>query len=430
MTVSSNGSITVAYVLLHFPYFTETFVADEIQAIQNLGVKVKILSLLGPGEGPVQPVSEELLSVVIYPPSIVSLKLWTSQLKYILRAPRRYFQTLLTLLQCPHSRMYMTSLAKRLVIFLKAVAFTDRFKDLHVDMLHTHFAWLSGAAVWTMAQFLELPYTVTVHAFDLFSSTDFVNLVCGEATSIVSISEYNKRHLSKVGIRSVEAISVIHCGVDLDRFVFLSPLERDRPLDSKLRILSVGNLVQKKGHQYLIRACKLLLEEGYSFECTIIGEGPLRNDLSRLIKSVGLQDHVRLIGARKHPEIDESYYNHDLFVLASEVAETGDQDGIPVVLMEASAAGLPIISTKISGIPEIVKDKSTGYLVTPGDVPAIARAILDLRSNVATRARLAKNAHNLIELEFDIKKNSKRLVALFDEIVSTSPKQQRRSTPP
>ena len=202
--------------------------------------------------------------------------------------------------------------------------------------------------------------------------------------------------------------------------MFRSPSEKEHRADRKIKILSVGSLVLKKGHESLINACKLLLEQGHSLECNIIGEGPLRKDLSRLIKIDGLQDYVHLLRARTQSEIVEAYYKHDVFVLASIVDAIGDRDGIPVVLMEASAAGLPVVATEISGIPEIVVHEKTGYLVAPGDVSALAETILGLHSDVLGRARIARNARQLTELEFDIQKNSKRVATFFGGIVNAS----------
>jgi glycosyltransferase involved in cell wall biosynthesis len=179
----------------------------------------------------------------------------------------------------------------------------------------------------------------------------------------------------------------------------------------------VGALQAKKGHAYLIAACHLLKERGLGFNCTIIGGGPTEAALRQQIQASGLQDRVELLGARSHPEIIAAYRQHDLFVLASVVAPGGDRDGIPVVLMEAGKAGLPLISTRVSGIPELVRHNQTGWLVPPGDTAALADAIAALAANPAMRARLGKNARALVEAQFNIESNALRLTGLFQNTV-------------
>ena|SRR2546425_327358 len=412
-------SLNVTYILLHFPFLTETFVAEEINAIQRQGINVKIISLLEPRRGPVQPLSRQLLAQTWYAPGFLEFSLWLTQLHFFFRAPVRYLSLLWQLLRQPCRRRPISLLAKRLAIFLKAVAVAYHLRDSATDLLHSHFAWLSGAATWVVARLLGLPFTVTVHAYDIYASDDLLGLVCGEANHVVAISEYNRGYVIAATKRKVVDISVIHCGVDLEKLK-RRPIQGPGSGRDSLRILSVGSLVAKKGHTYLIGACHLLKEQGLDFKCTIIGSGPDEGRLVKQIREHGLEDDVTLRGACPHPEIVMAYYDHDVFVLASIVARGGDRDGIPVVLMEAGAAGLALISTEVSGIPELVRHKQTGWLTPSGDTVALARAIIYVASDPCLRTRLGQNARAFVEVEFSIESNGARLAELFQRIHATN----------
>jgi glycosyltransferase involved in cell wall biosynthesis len=232
---------------------------------------------------------------------------------------------------------------------------------------------------------------------------------------VIAISEFNRSHVEALRTCLPEAISMIHCGIDLTKFEGQPFVERARHNGDPVRILSVGSLVPKKGHRYLIEACHLLHERGMDFTCTIIGGGPDESVLRQLISAWDLQNQVELRGARPQSEIIAAYHQHDVFVLASIVAPNGDRDGIPVVLMEAGKVGLPLISTAVSGIPELVRQDQTGWLVPPGDATALADAIAALATDPATRARLGCNARVLVEEQFSIECNTLRLAALFHD---------------
>ena len=407
-------SLKVVYILLYFPRLTETFVAEEIQAIRSLGIDVRIISLLGAGPGPTQPLTQPLLPYTWYAPDLQDPALWKAQYHFLRKSPRLYSSLLTNLLRQPLPGQPLALLAKRLVIFLKAVAVAHYLEGSDTQLLHTHFAWLSGAAAWISARLLGLPFTVTVHAFDIYSNkNDLLRLVSRQASQVVAISDYNRSQVAALCTLPDEAISLIHCGVNLAELQGQTQEQMERPVGTPLRILSVGSLVAKKGHSYLIDACHVLRERGLEFTCAIIGGGPGESALHQQIEAFGLQDHVELLGTRSHPEIINAYHQHDLFVLASVVSPSGDRDGIPVVLMEAGAMGLPLVSTRVSGIPELVRHGQTGLLVPPGDPDALVEAIMSLAANPKMRTQLGKNARTLVEAEFSIESSADRLAVLF-----------------
>jgi glycosyltransferase involved in cell wall biosynthesis len=405
--------LRVGYVLLRFPKLTETFIAEEIAALGKTGVTVKIVSLLKPRPEAVQPGSQALLRDTWYAPGLTRPSFWGAQIRSLVRSPVLYSRLLFTLLRQRYPRKPWLSFLKRLVIFGRAVASTSHLEDEGVQVLHAHFAWLPGAAAWAIAQLIGKPYSVTVHAFDLYEKTDLLPLVCSRAQRVVTISDYNKEEIVRLGASPEDRVSIVRCGIDLDRF---RPGHGGGVLPDTggpLRILSIGRFVAKKGFADLLAACGMLKKRGIDFACTIIGSGPEERLLRGLIQAHGLEDRVRLAGTLVSPEVVAEFRRHNVFALACTVAPGGDKDGIPVVLMEAGAMGLPLVSTRVSGIPELVRDQSSGLLIPPARPEALADALASLAADPALRSTLGRNARLLVEREYDILHNAARLQDIF-----------------
>ncbi len=255
-------ALKIYYILLYFPRLTETFIANEIFSIRSRDVDAGIVSLLSPGSGPVQSLSQKLLSYTWNAPGLLRWDIWKAQFHFLSKSGRLYFRLLATLLKQPYPKPYLPFFFKRLVVFLKAVSVAYHLSGREIDLLHTHFAWLSGAATWICARLLGIPFTVTVHAYDIFSSkNDLLRLVCQEASHVISISEFNRSHLVAMGICPEEAVSVVHCGIELKKFAKRSESLIERSPNMPLRILSVGSLVEKKGHSYFNRSLSESLEK-------------------------------------------------------------------------------------------------------------------------------------------------------------------------
>ena len=255
-------------------------------------------------------------------------------------------------------------------MFLKAVTVAHHLENSGIELLHSHFAWLSGAATWICARLLGIPSPLPFMHMTFFAEERAVaTYQPGSDPCYRPISEFNRAHIAALGTCAPDLISVIHCGVNLATLRKSTRRTRNRLVGAQLRILSVGSLVAQKGHSNLVAACHLLKIKGLDLCCTIIGGGPDETLLRRQIEACGLQLQVKLLGPRSLPEIIDAYHQHDLFVLSCTVGPDGAKDGIPVVLMEAGEAGLPLISTDISGVPELVRHGHTVELV-PADDPA------------------------------------------------------------
>lgn len=405
--------IEIAYVLHRFPSLTETFVAEEIRTVQGLGVKVHLFSLLLPTTDVVHPVSAELVPQVCYAPELYEPSLWRAQLHFFLRKPRQYLKLVGRLLAEPAPRIDF--LLKRLVIFAKGVWVARQLESSPVQLVHTHFAWLSAAASMVAAELLDLPLTITAHAYDIYSrKNDLLALTTSMADRVVTISEYNKQAiLEKTSGLDRVRIQVIRCGIDLGQFPGVDGRSAQRPF----QITAIGSLLEKKGHEYLIRACRQLKAQDLDFECVIVGEGPLEQPLRSLIHELDLDGRVMLAGGQTQTWVRDRLSTSDLFVLACVVEGTGERDGIPVAMMEALAMEVPVVTTPVSGIPELIRHEETGLLVPERKPDLLAAAVLRLARDRGLCQELAAGGRRIVEEEYDIAKNGARLVRLFRETI-------------
>ena len=230
------------------------------------------------------------------------------------------------------------------------------------------------------------------------------------ATFITTCTGYNYDHLKQsLGHVLNGKLHLAYHGLDLANYYPPeTPVQRTPPL-----IFSVGRLTEKKGYIYLIKACRLLKERGYRFECQIVGSGPLQGELQAQIEAHGLTDSMTLCGALPHQEVVERYRQASLFVLPCIVAKDGDRDGIPNVLIEAMAMGVPAVSTDHSGIPELIEHNVTGLLVPPNEVDPLAEALAKLLDHADLGAELAAQGRQKVLDRFEVEQNVRRLYDLF-----------------
>jgi glycosyltransferase involved in cell wall biosynthesis len=178
-------------------------------------------------------------------------------------------------------------------------------------------------------------------------------------------------------------------------------------------MVCVASFEEVKGHRYLVEACRLLRDQRLDFVCHLIGEGPLRKETERQTAKAGLDTRVVFHGGQPRPVVARMLAESDVAVLASHQTSRGKREGIPVALMEAMASGVPVVATRISGIPELVEDGRTGYLVAPGDSAALARAVQTLAADAGLRDRMGQAGREKVIAEFDLRANAARLLELF-----------------
>src|SRR5581483_2419431 len=325
---------------------------------------VRLVSIRRPHGGNAQ--SENGI-LYLLPPDWVRL-LW-AHLFFALTQTRVYGTLLVWMLTRPHRDS--VERVKTFLHFGEGVYAAYLLRAEPFDHIHAHFVDRAALVALCIGKLLNKAYSLTAHANDIFIAPALLAEKLGGARFVVTVSEFNKEYLLRhcPGLKA-ERVRVLHPWVELKDFqpsICRTPTEQ-------LTILSVGRLVEKKGHRYLIEACSLLHKRGMELDCHILGEGPLGEELEELIRANDLTGCVHLDGAQPQEQVLAHLKRADVFVLPVVIAPNGDRDGMPVALAEAMAMQLPVISTNILGIPEMVRP-SAGILVPPEDSATLAEAI-------------------------------------------------------
>ncbi len=397
----------VVYVVSQFPCLHETFIAREIATLVSEGVDVRILSLKAPSPHPIQRESAPLLDRVRHPHLLGTI---LGSLAVTVREPRQVLGSLATIVA--DSWRHPVVAVKSLVSVLRGLEHVAWLRRFDPQLIHAHWATYPTTVAWVLGRVLHRPFSFTCHAHDIFIERQMLARKIDDSALAVTMSHFNVDWLSSHATpRASEKLNVVHCGVDLDRNAW-QPHNR-----STATLLAVGRLDPIKGFATLIDALRLLRERGAHLHCRLIGSGPLDDELRQFAHDCGVADMIDFAGAQTQDVVRGSMNSATLFVLPSEVADDGNRDGIPVALMEAMASGCPVISTRVSGIPELIEDNRDGLLVPERDPEALADAIQQLLAEPELRARLAARARARIEHAFDARKEASRLHGYMAEVV-------------
>lgn len=378
-----------------FPVLSETFLFSQYSKLIDGRMDMALVSSNRPLPEQVHPGMEAIQRRVDYLCDASLAAVLLAHLAVLIRHPLGYISALL---RAPFAQERLLTTVKHIS---GAALVLQRYSGQPGLWVHSHFTYGStGIAMW-IKRIAGVPYSITLHGSDLtFDNPPDLEAKLNEADRIVCISRYNAEFLAEnYPLIEPERMEILPLGV--------APLpEHPVPAavseDKVFRILSVGRLSTQKAQEYLLRACGLLRDKGHRFRCELVGEGPQRAYLEAEIRRLGLEEQVFLLGARYHEEVLSMYRGADLFVMSS-VAE-----GMPIVLMEAMQAGVPVVSTAISGIPELLDDGRAGVLVPPADETALARAIEDVLLGRIDSTQLRHNAMQHIASSFDQGKNAER----------------------
>ncbi|MBI3241832.1 MAG: glycosyltransferase [Chloroflexi bacterium] len=392
---------TIAYLVKMYPRFSETFVVNEILELERQGLNVRIYSLHRPNDGRFHASLARVQAQVIYTPEfpLAEAEKFLPAHRALFKADRsRYLRVLSNVLTARDD-----DFEARLKYFLKAGFIADHLLRHPVDAVHAHFATSATRVAGLVHDLIGTPYSFTAHAKDIYHrdvNIDSLRQKIGAARFVVTVSEFNRLYLQDLTPEGVGDIRRLFNGIDLEMFRPNPATPREPNL-----ILGVGRLIEKKGWEDLIRACALLAEHGSSFRCEIIGNGSLEGKLRKLIAELGLSSQVKLVGARPQDEVLAAYRRATVFALPCIVGQDGNRDGLPTVLLEAMAAGLPVISTDVTGVPEIIDDNVDGLLTPQNNPAALARALDRLLVSPALRERFSAAARRKVEREFDVRQN-------------------------
>jgi len=427
----------IAYIVKGFPRLSETFISNEILLLEKMATPLKLFSIKRPAEDLAHDSVSRIRSDLEYLPPVTSLSntwlllwlkqnlpaYWRSHIRLAAQHPLRYMRTLLgTLWMSLRYRNGFFSKPKKVFIkeFIQAGYIAQRIEASgQIRHCHAHFCHGATTIAFFVSRLTGLPFSFTAHAKDIYQLNQNPGKLLIQkikaSSFVATCTDANRLYLECLG--SETNIHKIYHGIDIN---FFRPAEM-LPQATKPVILSIGRFVEKKGFDYLLNACSMLVSKGFQFRCRIIGErGDRYEALIDQIKSLGLEGYVILEGPKAHYELLPIYRQSSMFVLPCRIVEDGDRDGIPNVLVEAMACGLPVVSTEVSGIPELIKNEQNGLLVKPQDSKLLAIAMEHLLTNKTLSNRLSRNARMTVCEHFDSAKTTLQLQDLFNRPVNFS----------
>lgn len=328
---------------------------------------------------------------------------------------RRWAGALINALTGP--RENIRARASSIAHFFVACHWARMLRRETVSHIHAQWAYSSASIGMYGSWMLGVSFSFTGHATDLFRDRVALRDKIRRADFIVCISEFHRQFFLDEGARP-EQLHIVYCGIEPELMVPRTGPRAPGPFT----ILSAGRLVEKKGFEYLIDACAILRDHGREFRCVIAGSGPLESDLRARVTARGLSGHVEITGkALAQEAIPRFMHSGDLFALECVWARDGDVDGLPQMTMEAMACGLPAVTTRLVGNPDMVIHERTGLLVEPRDEKQLAAAIERLMDNPQLADRLARQGREWILEKFDIRFSSDPLIRLFRDRLAASP---------
>jgi glycosyltransferase involved in cell wall biosynthesis len=393
----------LGYLVSRFPHPSETFIVRELDAVTAAGeVELELMSLFRATDTTVHPRARPWAEQLRRP----GLRSALGGVGYWLRRRPLRLLASAAIVAVGHARR-PSRLVRALATLPLAAAHARRIHGSGIEHLHAHYATYPALAAWLIERLTAVPYSFTAHAHDLYVDQSMLARKLRDARFAVTISEFNRRFLEDHAGGGQAPIHVVHCGVDPSELAYRP---RSVPREGAVKALCVASLQEYKGHAVLLSA---LAADGEVSRVSldVVGGGPLRDELERRARELGLADRIRFHGSLPEPRVLELMAEADLLVLPSVIARDGQMEGLPLVLVEALASGLPVVATDLSGVPELIDDGATGLLARPGD-PAALRAALE-RLLSGGFAPDQDRGRELVERDFDVRRSAERLLSLF-----------------
>ena len=464
-TTTPETRLRVAYIMSRFPKLTETFVLYEILAMEAHDVDVAIYPLLRERPGIIHEEARQLVARANYTP-LISLPIVSANLRRLLRQPRAYLGALRDVVRGAWGSLRF--LAGGLTFFPKAVYMAQRMEQEGIRHIHAHFANHPAAVAFIIHRLSGIPYSFTAHGSDIHRDQHMLREKVAAAAFVVPISVANRdfilEHIDSGNSNTAHTYAgkmvVIHCGVDMDQFAShfpspnghsaptgdgpghaegdglshakgMEPPSSTAPLTAQgagpaatglsaepFHILCIGTLHEVKGQTYLIAAVEQLRRQEIDVHCHFVGGGPDLPRLQQQVDELGLGARVHFHGEQRRSQVLDHLRRADVLVLPSVPSSDGRREGIPVSLMEGMAAGLPVVASRLSGIPELVEDGQTGLLADPRDVDGLATALARLHRSAPLRRRLGQAGRQKVLAEFNLNENARQLADQIREALA------------
>jgi glycosyltransferase involved in cell wall biosynthesis len=400
-----DGRIDLAVVLNGFPRLSETFVLHELLGLERRGLRLHVVALRHPEETVRQEALDRLQADVEYLPDLADaaprLAVRAAHGALLLRRPRTYLNGLSDAISSPD--FSRTNLRRGAIL-------AHRLIRLGSPPVYVHFAHKPATIARFACLLAGLPYGLSAHAKDIWLTPDReLARKVRDAAVVLTCTSEGARHLETLGGRHTPVRLVYH-GVAIDRDVRRPGTSAEAPV-----VLTVGRLVEKKGHETLLRAAAMVRDRGHAFRLRIAGEGVEWPRLQRLVHELRLEERVAFLGPLSESEVELEYVSADIFALACRELDNGDRDGIPNVLLEAMAHGLAIVSTAGAGVAEAVADGDSALLAAQRDVVGFADKLERLLVDPPLRERLARRARQRVAESFDRSANLPGMFAALAE---------------
>lgn len=407
-----------AYVLLWFPKPSETFVFREVMNLRNMGLPLQVFTLYGELT---RGMSEEMQAASrnVERLGIPFLKTALRDLLHWWRKDRTRTAELLRTV--PFRRWHgLEKGGENLWAFLCAFRLARRFQEEGIE--HIHAPWASGpaTAAWIASRLTGIPFSFTSRAWDIYPADGALAEKIRDAAFVRSETRTNIPYLAGFCEGAESKIHLTYNGVPLTR-------HREAPVSMTppFKLLAVGRFVGKKGYDFLLQACKILVDRGLDFHLTMAGDGPRGFQLKALAGKLGLSERVSFPGFVPYDAVSDLFYSSDVLIMPSVVHSSGDRDGIPTVIMESLMHRVPVIATDVSGISEVIEDAVTGLLIREKDANAIASAVLKMVESREAALAMAERGRSKVVSMFDPERNHRNVLQLYQELVPAWQEAQR-----
>ena len=434
-----NNRGTIAYVFKGYPRLTDTFITSEVYRMEQQALRLRVFVL----KPCTEPVPTDLLDKIaakpVYMPGTTSMKnatlfQWLSlNLKHFLPSLRRVFlkhplrvarAAGTAFAQAFRARRTFWSWPRKVYAkeFLQAALLADMIGHAgDVTHIHAHYCHGATTVAWLASTMAGLPLSFTAHAKDIYlpslNPAGLLRRKMDAARFVMTCTDANREYLEKLGSKT--PVHLFYHGLNAEFCGIMKERPAMRNTNGHLRALGVGRLIPKKGFDIFVGACAILRQMNVPFEGIIVAEGgEHEKEIRRMIAEHGLENSFHLPGPMSQSQLYDEYQKATVFCLPCRVLDNGDRDGIPNVLMEAMAVGLPVVTTPISGIPELIDDGVNGLLVPPEDPRALANAFLRLIKDNGLAAELSRNAQDTIEERFNGDKLAAHMANLFRERIA------------